>query len=35
MLFRTFRVKVGANASPDLDILTIWDPLKGTFGKMT
>ena len=33
MLIRTFRVKVGANASPDLDILSICDSLKGTFGK--
>ena len=28
MLTRTFRVNVGASASSDLDILTIWDPMK-------
>ena len=33
LLTRTFRVTMGANTSPDLDILTIWDPSKGTFGK--
>ena len=34
MLTRTFRVTMGANTSPDLDILTIWDPFKGTFEKV-
>ena len=34
MLLRTFMVNVGAYASPDLEILTIWDPLKGTFGEI-
>ena len=33
MLTSTFRVNVGASASSDLDIMTIWDALKGTFGK--
>ena len=33
MLTRTIRVNVEANPSPYLDNLTIWDPLKGTFGK--
>ena len=31
MLTRTFRVNVGAIASPNLAILTIWKPLDGTF----
>ena len=32
-MVRTFRVNVGAMASPNLGILTIWKPLNGTFGK--
>ena len=32
-LVRTFRDNVGAMASPNLAILTIGDPFKGTFGK--
>ena len=34
MLTRTLRVTMGANASPDLDILTIWDPFKALLGKV-
>ena len=33
MLIRNFRVNMGANASPDLDILTKWGPLKSPFGQ--
>ena len=33
MLTRTFRVNGGASASSNLDIMTIWDALKGSFGK--
>ena len=33
MLIRTSMVNMGANTIPDLDILTIWDPFKGTFGE--
>ena len=34
MLTWTLRVNVGARASSDLDIMTIWDALKGTLGKV-